>query len=134
MFLVELICGSCRVPRNCEEFMKNWLLVLLFVCFSFVVGCGSGRTQLADGDIQKQEIFKLYMPQPGQFSLMIKVGNELQQLDLNTSNYRIRVLADVPLGEPMWFEKRDNEITVHINTVFFVESSELKPDLTGKLP
>ena len=77
--------------------MKRLLTGMSFLFL--VIGCETRP----DGS-ERLNVIRVFMHEPGDYSVMYQEGKEVKTLSLVC--YRgVQVLADVPKGEPMYYEK-----------------------------
>jgi hypothetical protein len=73
------------------------------VALLLLLGCGIPATD-------RQEFVHLFMHKPGEYSVMIREGNQMKDVMLD----RATIVVDVPEGEPLWYSNR-NGIFIHVS-------------------
>lgn len=91
--------------------------------------CGNSRPA-----VTKQEVVRVFMHHPGEYSALVRDGQTIKTDRLNYGSYweyKAIIVLDVLEKEPMWYELRNKIYTIHLHSEKDVDGGAYKP---GKQP
>lgn len=109
--------------------MKNvvgtlWCISVICVMVASVISTGCGPTK-SNGRVDN--VVKVIVHSGTEYTIMYKKDDEIKSLPINLSgsgkDNKIRIITDVPKGEPMWASWRNR--TVYRNSKNYVGYAEI---------